>query len=149
MFSLLGVFPMAFAVLLLRNDRGSVPAWPFVLGSFALGAFSLLPYFIMNKKMKRSNRTPDKLARFFQSKGLVVILILITFFLMGYGLLAGDPTIYKIAFLQSNFVHVMTIDFVMLTLLSVIALRERNHRKAFIGLIPIVGPLLIVMNRKQ
>ncbi|MGB8000254.1 MAG: hypothetical protein WCF60_09245 [Anaerobacillus sp.] len=148
MFSLLGVFPVVFAILLLQDDRGSVPAWPFVLGSFAFGAFSLLPYFILNSNMARSNRTPDKVAQFLQSKGLLVVLILLTLFLFGYGILAGEPDVYKTAFGESNFVHVMTIDFVVLTMLSVIALYDRNHRNAFVGLIPIIGSLLIVMKRK-
>ncbi|MGA9289733.1 MAG: hypothetical protein WBV93_15475 [Anaerobacillus sp.] len=148
MFSLLGVVPAVFAILLLQDDRGSVPAWPFVLGSFAFGAFSLLPYFILNNNKDRSNRTPDKVAQFLQSKGLLVVLILLTLFLFGYGILAGDPNVYQTAFGESNFVHVMTIDFVVLTMLSVIALYDRNYRKAFVGLVPIIGSLLIVMKRK-
>ncbi|MFP3488833.1 hypothetical protein R0K20_14610, partial [Staphylococcus sp. SIMBA_130] len=67
MFSLLGVFPAVFALLFLRNVSGSVPAWPFVVGSFVLGAFSLLPYFILNKNKERSNRTPNKVRKFLQS----------------------------------------------------------------------------------
>ncbi|WP_371017916.1 hypothetical protein [Pseudalkalibacillus sp. JSM 102089] len=149
MFSLLGVFPAVFAVLLLRSDRGSIPAWPFVLGSFVTGAFSLMPYFILNKKKDAPNRTPDKLRILLQSRGLSLVLIMIALGLMIYGLVAGDASIYHKAFLESNFVHVMTIDFLVLTGLSILALRERDRVSGIHGLLPIVGPLMIVIKGKR
>lgn len=45
-FSWLGIFPAVYACMLLRTsvkERGRVPAWPFVILSFGLGAFALLP----------------------------------------------------------------------------------------------------------
>ncbi|WP_283153252.1 hypothetical protein [Guptibacillus hwajinpoensis] len=147
MFSLLGVFPLVFAILLLRDDSGSVPAWPFVVGSFLLGAFSLLPYFILNKNKERSNRTPNKVRRFLQLRGLSIVLIGLAFGLMVYGLLAGDTTIYQKAFLESNFVHVMTIDFLVLTGLSIVALRDRDGVAGWTGLLPIIGPLSLVITK--
>ncbi|MBN8208791.1 hypothetical protein JI666_08530 [Bacillus sp. NTK071] len=147
MFSLLGVWPAVFAILLLRSDRGSVPAWPFVLGSFVLGAFSLLPYFILNRKVERANRIPVKLQRFLSSNALAVILMLVTIFLMGYGIMGREPGVYETAFLESNFVHVMTIDFVVLTFLSILALRDRDQVTGLYGFIPIIGPLIVTMKK--
>ncbi len=149
MFSLLGVFPAVFAILLLRNDSGSVPAWPFVVGSFVLGAFSLLPYFILNKNKERSNRTPNKVRGFLQSRGLSIVLIGLAFGLMVYGLFFGEATIYQKAFLESNFVHVMTIDFLILTGLSIVALRDRDGVAGWIGLLPIIGPLSLVITKNS
>ncbi|WP_226654241.1 hypothetical protein [Pseudalkalibacillus hwajinpoensis] len=148
MFSLLGVFPAVFAILLLRDDSGSVPAWPFVLGSFALGAFSLLPYFFLNKKRSRSNRTPDKLRKFLDSKVLSLFLLVLALGLMVYGISAGDGMVYQKAFLESNFVHVMTIDFIVLTGLSILALRERDGTSGVKGFLPIIGPLYVVTIKK-
>lgn len=147
MFSLLGVWPAVFAILLLRSDRGSVSAWPFVLGSFALGAFSLLPYFILNRKVERANRIPVKLQRFLSSNVLALILILLTVFLMVYGVLSREPGVYETAFLESNFVHVMTIDFVVLTSLSILALRDRDQVTGLAGVIPIIGPLIVTLKK--
>lgn len=149
MFSLLGVFPVVFAILLLRDDSGSVPAWPFVLGSFALGAFSLLPYFIVNKKTHRPNRTPNKLKRLLESKILLSILILLAIGLMVYGIVAGEATLYQKAFLESNFVHVMTIDFLVLTGLSIFALRSRDGIAGWIGFFPIIGPLYFIYTKTR
>ena len=46
LFNIMGVMPAIYASLLLPSGRSAngVPAWPFVTGSFALGAFALLPY---------------------------------------------------------------------------------------------------------
>ncbi|MFC4775527.1 hypothetical protein ACFO9Q_01865 [Paenibacillus sp. GCM10023252] len=149
MFSLLGVFPMVYACLLLRDDRLRIPAWPFVLLSFALGAFALLPYyFLLSGLASRSegNRTPIFLLRITDSRLFVSLLFLITSALMIYAITGGDGEAYAAAFRHSSFVHVMTIDFVLLTLLSVYAIYTNNRLSkrggALLGLIPILGPLI-------
>jgi hypothetical protein len=64
---------------------------------------------------------------------------------MGYGLLAGDRSIYVESFQQSQFVHVMTIDFVVLTALSIYAISLDASKRAvsrswrWVGLLPIIG----------
>ena len=49
LFNIMGVWPAVYAALLTPAGRSAngVPAWPFVTGSFALGAFSLLPFFAL------------------------------------------------------------------------------------------------------
>lgn len=46
LFNLMGVYPAIYAALLVPGGRSAngVPAYPFVIGSFFLGAFALLPY---------------------------------------------------------------------------------------------------------
>lgn len=42
LFNLMGLWPLAYACLALVDGREQkVPAWPFVVGSFGLGAFAL------------------------------------------------------------------------------------------------------------
>jgi hypothetical protein len=153
MFSLLGIFPMAYACLLLRSDRLRVPAWPFVLGSFGLGAFALLPYFIWSAfstkhysgAIDRPVRTSSRILRLLSNRLLLGALLCGTVALMGYGLLAGDRSIYVESFQQSQFVHVMTIDFVVLTALSIYAISLDASKRAvsrswrWVGLLPIIG----------
>lgn len=155
MFSLLGIYPMAFACLLLRSDRLRVPAWPFVLGSFGLGAFALLPYFIWTAYSKKNHsaaidrpvRTSSRLLRLLSNQFLLGALLCGTVALMGYGLLAGAGSIYAESFQQSHFVHVMTIDFIVLTVLSVYSISLDASKWAvsrswrWLGLIPIIGLL--------
>lgn len=57
-FSWLGIFPAMYASMLLRTsvkERGRVPAWPFVILSFGLGAFALLPYYAWSSSSNRSS----------------------------------------------------------------------------------------------
>jgi hypothetical protein len=47
LFNLMGLWPLIYACLALADGHGQrAIAWPFVLGSFGLGAFSLLPYLV-------------------------------------------------------------------------------------------------------
>ncbi|MEO0867728.1 MAG: hypothetical protein AAFY17_04610, partial [Cyanobacteria bacterium J06642_11] len=50
LFNFMGLWPVVYAVFGLSDGREqTVPAWPFVMGSFALGAFALMPYLAMRK----------------------------------------------------------------------------------------------------
>ncbi|MFD2671473.1 hypothetical protein [Marinicrinis sediminis] len=150
MFSLLGLYPMAFAFLLLRNDRADKPAWPFSLGAFVLGAFALIPYYFMNdfRRMGHRNRLPHKHTLLLKHPFLLLILMIGTMGVFIYGFAAGNLAVYQEAFQQSQFVHVMTVDFAVLTLLSMYAihvdqrLRATRSRLWWLGLFPIIGLLL-------
>lgn len=150
-FFLLGVWPMVFALLLLENDQSSLPAWPYVLFSFLFGAFALLPYFIFHRdqrKRKRVNRTSKGIRDVIQNPFSPFALAIFTMIFIIYGLMYGSFDVYQDAFYSSRFVHVMTIDFGVLTLLSVLGITHhayhkygRGTRLCFLGFIPIVGAL--------
>ncbi|MDO3413001.1 hypothetical protein QWJ34_24775 [Saccharibacillus sp. CPCC 101409] len=153
MFTLLGLFPLAYACMLLRHDDRKVPAWPFVLLSFALGAFALLPYYILTSHTHAGAhglRLSEGIRRTAESPVTHGILFLLTLLTMGCGLLAGDLNAYAEAFRASRFVNVMTIDFGLLTLLSVYAIYTGSRRRslpqatALLGLIPILGLLIYI-----
>ncbi|MGD7044667.1 hypothetical protein [Jeotgalibacillus proteolyticus] len=79
-FNSLGIFPLVFLTILLRNDRQKWPAWPFSLASFAGGAFALLPWFAFgDRPAKRGSRTPKWTLRILRSN-IWLILLLIFFF---------------------------------------------------------------------
>ncbi|MFD1888169.1 hypothetical protein [Paenibacillus wenxiniae] len=160
MFSLLGLYPLSYACLLLRGDDRRVPAWPFVLGSFALGAFALLPYFILTASGRWAEHRPRiRTARSIRGsvEGAAThwILLLITVGVIAYGWIGGHSVAYAQAFNSSSFVHTMTIDFVVLTLLSVYAIHQdqRVTRQPagimWIGLIPVIGLLLYVWRTRE
>ncbi|WP_227395336.1 hypothetical protein [Jeotgalibacillus aurantiacus] len=146
-FNSLGIFPMVFFTILLRNDRQKWPAWPFSLASFAGGAFALLPYFAFgDKPAVRSLRTPGWLVSFLQSKIWLLILIIIftgnilTLF-QGFSIAA-----YAEAFRQSQLVSVMTVDWFVLWWLSVFAVNRYypDAKSKRLSWIPIVGPVLVL-----
>ncbi|WP_322904213.1 hypothetical protein [Paenibacillus campi] len=160
MFTLLGLFPLAYACLLLRGDNRGIPAWPFVIGSFALGAFALLPYFILTASGRWAEhhhdvRTAPSIRRSAEGAATHWILLLLTVGVIAYGWIGGDQAAYAQAFNSSSFVHTMTIDFVVLTLLSVYAISrdERAIRQPagimWIGLIPVIGLLLYVWRTRE
>lgn len=153
-FSMLGVWPMVFGILLLSKDKGTIPAWPFVLGSFVLGAFALFPYFIFHyEKRNRTNRTSQKLYHTITNSSFALTLLVISILLLLYGLVYGSFSEYQQAFWESRFVHTMTIDFIMLTLLSLLGIShhayyQNDHSlKGYwpLGFIPLLGPLFYIM----
>nr|WP_246363926.1 hypothetical protein [Halobacillus locisalis] len=151
-FSLLGVFPTAFAILLLNEDDSRVPAWPFVLGSFMLGAFALMPYFFISRaESTRTLRTPIWIGKSLDSILFKALLFTGTVALIVSGLTQGSASLYGQAFRQSQFVHVMTIDFLVLTGISmfVIYWRERKHGRFnqmyWLGCVPVVGFLAYLL----
>ncbi|ARI75987.1 hypothetical protein [Halobacillus mangrovi] len=151
-FSLLGIYPVAFAILILKHDESLLPAWPFVLGSFMLGAFSLIPYFFLSSTQKeRSNRTPKWLLRFFQSTILHLVLLLGSFSLIVHGIVNGNYSTYTEAFTTSQFVHVMTIDFIVLTALSLFVIgwdqwKNSNKRSwSWMGIVPVIGLIVYIL----
>ncbi|GGH59961.1 hypothetical protein GCM10008014_34050 [Paenibacillus silvae] len=172
-FSWLGIFPCIYACLLLRKSvktRGAVngklvPAWPFVLFSFGLGAFALLPYYAwtspsrtgsayeadVGERTLAAERGKTGIARVAASKLTHLVLLLLTLGMAFYAVSQGNPERYAEAFNQSSFVNIMTIDFGVLTLLSTLAiLRDaRDNRRtgywAWLGLLPLAGPLLYLL----
>lgn len=165
-FSLMGVWPAVFACLLLRNDRASIPAWPFVLASFALGGFALLPYFIFSSlSSSRTNRTPRMIRHIVASKITYAVLAILSLLLFVQAS-QGNFAVYLEVFRSSQFVHTMTIDFALLPFLAVYAIyREQKNNAAvksfriytprrfpaILGMIPLIGTLayLWVINAAQ
>ncbi|QCT01052.1 hypothetical protein E6C60_0328 [Paenibacillus algicola] len=152
LFSMLGLFPIAFACLLLRSDRGTLPAWPFSLAAFGLGAFALIPYYVLQGEERQSSFRKNRAPRWVQglagSGWFLWLLIAGTLAVIGWGLTQGSMEAYQAAFQSSQFVHVMSLDFLVLTLLSVYGIYRDDQRKPYpsgiswMGLFPIVGLLL-------
>ncbi|OMF67316.1 hypothetical protein MKY66_11560 [Paenibacillus sp. FSL R5-0766] len=167
-FSWLGIFPAVYACMLLRTSAkergGRVPAWPFVILSFGLGAFALLPYYAWSSSANRASgygslhfgrQRESGIGRVAAHKLTHVILLLLTLGTAFYAVTQGHPDVYMEAFNQSAFVHIMTIDFVLLTLLSMIAIyrdteaSRRSPAWAVTGIIPIVGPLIYLLTLRR
>jgi hypothetical protein len=167
-FSWLGIFPAVYACMLLRTSarerNGRVPTWPFVLLSFGLGVFALLPYYAWSSSTNRASgyhsfhfgrQRESGIGRVAAHKLTHVILLLMALGTAFYAVTQGHPDVYMEAFKQSSFVHIMTIDFVLLTLLSIIAIyRDADASRRSIawsaaGIIPIVGPLFYLLTRTR
>lgn len=147
-FNSLGIFPLVFLTLLLRNDTKRWPAWPFSIVSFALGAFALLPYFAFGKRPpERKLRTPNWLLNILKSRTWLLFLIVVT--IANLVTLMNGVSIegYMETFQQSHLVSVMTVDWFILWGLSVYAVYDYypNARMKALAFLPIVGPPLVLL----
>ena len=126
----MGAWPAVYAALLIPAGRSKsgLPAWPFVTGSFALGAFALLPYFALHTPGGEASRAPpaaDELAdgakgaalRLLESRGLGLFLAGVSLFAVGSAAVAGPDAwrAYGRLFDESRLVHVTTLDFITLS----------------------------------
>ncbi|USK90441.1 hypothetical protein [Rossellomorea marisflavi] len=147
-FSLLGVFPLLFASILLQDRRSG--AWPFVLLSMGTGAFSLLPYFHLRGRFKEIEKivTPVWLMRVTSSRSFIGIIVAL--FILSLLPLTGGISLnaYGDAFMQSSLVSVMTVDFLILVPLSWYAMKRFRGISSPVAFIPIIGPAVLLWKQR-
>lgn len=157
-FQLLGIVPLLYWALLFPDGRGQrVWAWPFALGMMAFGAFSLLPYLILRRGYEVAVPGKKNLAvRWFGCRPFAIFAVAALTVLLGIVIIAGNGMDYLFWFRRSNFVNVMTVDLVVLTLLFPILLRDDMARRSVsddstlgrIALgVPLLGPAYYLVRR--
>jgi hypothetical protein len=157
-FQLLGVVPLMYWALLFPDGRGQrMWAWPFALGMMAFGAFSLLPYLILRRPYTDAGPGAGNLAvRWFGGRAFAIFVALALMALLLILMVWGNLTGYVFWFRHSNFVNVMTVDLLVLTLLFPILLRDDMARRGVaddstLGLvalgIPLLGPAYYLVRR--
>ncbi|MEL6158486.1 MAG: DUF2834 domain-containing protein [Cyanobacteria bacterium J06623_5] len=115
LFNLMGIWPMIYACLALIDGRGQkIPAWPFVAGSFAVGAFALLPYLALRTSSTSFEGEKTKLIDLVDSPWTGRAIALGSLILITYGLINGDWSDFVQQWQTSQFIHVMSLDFCML-----------------------------------
>ncbi len=140
-FQLLGVWPLAMGALLAPwLARRPVPLWPFVVLSMGFGAFALVPGLVLGGR----EPGPDGAVRWLRHPVFVGGLALGAILLIGWGVLAGDPGAYAEAFATSSLVHVMTLDFVLLWVTSVVVARAQGGPWG-LTVVPLLGALAWVI----
>ncbi len=156
LFNLLGVFPLIYACLLFFDGRGqSIRAWIFSLGSFGVGAFALLPYLALRRPNPHFIGQKNWLLKLLDSRWLGGLLLLGALGLLFYGISQGDWVDYGQQFQASRFVHVMSIDFCLTSLLFPALLADDMARRGlqnrslywFVSLLPLIGAALYLVLR--
>lgn len=148
LFNIMGVLPMLYSCFLYSDGRGQRwPAWLFAAGSFALGAFFLLPYLILRSPNPTFVGNKNLFIRFFDSRIFGVFLTLGGSTLLAYGLLQGNWGDFVAQWQTSKFIHVMSLDFCLLCLLFPTLLGDDMARRGIknpllfwvVTCLPIVG----------
>jgi hypothetical protein len=158
LFNLMGIWPVVYACVLFADGRGQqVRAFPFVIGSFAVGAFAILPYLALRQPNPKFVGEKDLILHIFDSRIIGIILSGLTGFFLFYGLINGNWQDFIGQWQTSQFINVMSLDFCLLCLLFPTVLGDdlarRDSKSALnfglVTLIPLVGPLMYLCFRPK
>ena len=137
LFNLLGIFPLAFLIFSIKYITLTKKRMvPLVLG-FGLGGFAVTPLFIQMTYQR--NKTEKYVSL------MALVALILTVMLLGFGLILGDYQVFADTFLTDSFVHIMTIDFIALTILSVLVSKQIS-KLYLLSFIPLVGFLYILFS---
>lgn len=157
LFNLLGIWPLIYSCVLFIDGRGQkLPAWLFASLSFGVGAFILLPYLALRDDNPTFLGDKNLFLKVLDSRWTGLILLLSTVGLVAWGVSAGDWRDFIRQWQTSRFVHVMSLDFVMVCCLFPALLRDDMARRGMdnplgfwaVSLVPLFGPLVYLCTRK-
>ena len=149
LFNLMGIYPLIYSAVLLIDGRGQkIPAWPFVLGSFAVGAFAILPYLALRQANPVFSGEKNGLIKLLDSRWFGLSLLLGALALLVYGFSQGNGADFLSQWQSSRFIHVMSLDFYFLSLVFPLLLKDDMSRREMknpslfwvVSLLPLLGP---------
>ncbi len=156
LFNIMGVWPAIYACLLFSDGRNQkIPAWPFVLLSFGVGAFGLLPYLALRKDNPTFLGKKNFFIKLWDARLTGILLTLTALALLTFGLRFGNWSDFVHQWQTNRFIHVMSLDFCLLAVLfpavlgDDMAQRGLSNQQIFIAVaaIPLLGPLLYLCFR--
>ncbi len=158
-FFIMGIFPLLYgAFILFDSKQQPVSPVPFFATSFGLGAFALLPYFVLRQRDTNWDNHKSLLLKALDSRLVAIISSTSIFAFIIWGAVNGNWSDFIEQWHTSQFVHVMTIDFCTLSILLPFAIlkddmdrRGVENQKLFwsIALIPLFGSLIYWCVRPQ
>ena len=156
LFNLMGILPVIYACLLLFDGRSQkLPAWIFVVGSFGLGAFALLPYLAFRESNTVWDGDKNLLLKILESPITGLVLTLGAIALLGLGIIYGDWGDFVLQWQTNQFIHIMSLDFCLLSLLFPTLVKDDSIRRGIknpeifwiISFIPLFGALIYLCLR--
>lgn len=157
-FWLMGVWPMIYACLMFADGRmQKFRAWPYFIGSNGTGVICLMPYLILRESNQEFYGKKDKWLRILDRRLTGFVLLFSTMGLLAYAVIAGDWGDYVQQFQTRHFVHLISLDFCLMSLIFPLtslfdddmARRDLNDSQIFwvVALIPLFGPLVYLCTR--
>jgi hypothetical protein len=158
LFNLMGILPMVYAALMLIDGKTQqLRAGLFSAASFAVGAFAILPYLALREPNSKPIPVGDRsgIIKLVDSRWLGVVLSIGTVILLIYGISQGDWIDFIQQWQTSRFIHVMSLDFCLLSLLLPVLINDDIPRRSFtnpqaiklLSLIPLFGGLIYLCLR--
>jgi hypothetical protein len=150
LFNVMGIWPFIYSAVLLFDGRGQkIPAWPFAIASFAVGAFAILPYLAVRSPNPHFDGDKNPLLNLLDSRGLGAFLSVGAVVLLAYGVTQGNWAEFAADWQSWRFIHVMSLDFCLLSLLFPALLHDDMTRRNLarpvvfwiVALVPLLGPL--------
>jgi hypothetical protein len=157
LFNIMGIWPLIYSCVLFADGRGQkIPAWLFATLSFGVGAFALVPYLALREPNPEFSGNKNIFLKVLDSRFTGILLTLGAAALVAFGLTKGDWSDFIQQWQTSRFIHVMSLDFCMLSLLfpallaDDMARRGMQNATAFwaVTLVPLFGPLADLCTRK-
>jgi len=153
LFNVMGVLPMSFlAVLVFDAKEQRVPKWPFIIASFALGAYALLPYLVLRRWDLPRRPAETWWLRLVGTRLLGIVLTALGLTLIAL-FVTGDVNGFVTLFRTQQFPFAMTLDFVACWVLgALLAGEEARVRQQpvlqWLGLVPVLGVPLVLALRQ-
>ena len=144
LFNLVGVAVLVTAGVLGPDLRARpLPAWPFVLGAFAVGGYALLPWLVLSGDGGEGHAPLPRVIEGVGGQRWGAVLGLLSGAALASGLWWGDPIGYVAIARAEGFAFIMSFDFIVLWLVTLVMVRRRSQSRAWLlALVPVLGPSL-------
>ncbi|WP_027255395.1 DUF2834 domain-containing protein [Planktothrix agardhii] len=156
LFNIMGIWPLIYSCVLFIDGHGQkTPAWLFATLSFGVGAFAILPYLALRQPNPQFLGKKSWFIKILDSRITGLLLTLGTIILVIYGLTQGNWEDFIQQWQTSRFIHVMSLDFLLLSILFTVLLTDDRARRGmeksvileWISLIPLFGALFYLTTR--
>ncbi|WP_026795691.1 MULTISPECIES: hypothetical protein [Planktothrix] len=156
LFNIMGIWPLIYSCVLFIDGHGQkTPAWLFATLSFGVGAFAILPYLALRQPNPQFLGKKSWFIKILDSRITGLLLTLGTIILVIYGLTQGNWEDFIQQWQTSRFIHVMSLDFLLLSILFPVLLTDDRARRGmeksvildWISLIPLFGALFYLTTR--
>jgi hypothetical protein len=130
-FNVMGIFPLWFIVDAWLHQQGKVNERIFLLGGLFLGAYAMIPLMEYLKKQPRKKAYALQL-------WLPIILLVVTIFVW-FSFALANPLPYISNFFSDTLVGIMTVDFIVFYLYSLIRMQKEWTQIPYWAYIPLLG----------
>jgi len=145
-------------VLLIDGQKQTLNGTLVALLSNFFGAWIVLPYFALRESEKSKTFKFHIFIRIFESKITTILLLIAAIGLLIYAFIFGDFTVFIHEFRTNWFIHIMTIDFFILSFIFRFLIKDDLERRQKIDdnqrnfyyricSIPLFGPLIYFYQR--